>query len=179
MTSAARPSTRRSRTPCRAQGSHGRRSASAAPTPPGSTPSWATARCGRSLITWTRRFSASTATEPAARRSCCPKRTNGTLIISGNDERPFLNPALRPAEEGTSPRERPPEFGDVELLHLHQGRHGPRGAFRPRLAQHLGHAARHHLPRHAEPVLQPPALLGLRVAALRQLRPVEIDLLLR
>src|SRR5882757_7295064 len=72
-----------------------------------------------------------------------------------------------------------PQRRKVELLHP---QHGLEGAFRRGdigRIQHLLEALRHDLPREAEPVLQPAALLRVRVAARAKLFPKIIHLGLR
>ena len=68
------------------------------------------------------------------------------------------------------------ELRDVELLHA---KHRALRLRRFVILQHLGQSLRHDLPGEAISVLQPPALLCLRIAALRQLLPVVVDLVLR
>src|SRR5690348_4398592 len=68
---------------------------------------------------------------------------------------------------------------DVELLHLQHCLHG---ALRPRVVPmfvELVHEVRDDLPRHAVAILEPPALLRLRIASRGKLRPVVIDFILR
>src|SRR5687767_12171528 len=50
------------------------------------------------------------------------------------------------------------QSGDVDLLHLQHGSHDALGLGGILVAQHLRQDGRDDLPRHAEPVLEPPAL---------------------
>ena len=64
---------------------------------------------------------------------------------------------------------------DIELLHLQHGLKGSLGFCGVRISQDLGH----NLPGEAKLILQPAALLRLRIAALGQPLPVVVYLLLR
>src|SRR4029079_17019736 len=68
---------------------------------------------------------------------------------------------------------------DVELLHLQESLHDPSGLVGIRVLDQLGEDGRHDLPRHAELVLEPAALLRVLVAAGAELLPVLVDLRLR
>src|SRR6266498_3820804 len=83
------------------------------------------------------------------------------------------------SRERALPLERPLQLRDVELLHPQQRLHGPPGLLLVRIAHHLGKHGRHDLPGEAVLVLEPAALLGLRVTARGQLVPVLIHFLLR
>src|SRR5690606_9961602 len=68
------------------------------------------------------------------------------------------------------------QCGDVDLLHLQHGLHGPVGARPVGIAEQARQRARNDLPGDAEAVLQPTALAGL--PALDEPPPVVVDLLL-
>jgi hypothetical protein len=65
---------------------------------------------------------------------------------------------------------------EVDLLHLQQRRHGPLGPRAVRVADQALHHGGHDLPRHAESVLEPAALLRLGVAAFAQRVPEVVHL---
>ena len=71
------------------------------------------------------------------------------------------------------------ELGGVQLLHLEHRLHCPLRAGRRGILEQVGQETRHHLPGHAELVLEPAALLGVRVAARRELLLAIVDLVLR
>ena len=71
------------------------------------------------------------------------------------------------------------ELGGVQLLHLEHRLHCPLRAGRRGILEQVGQETRHHLPGHTELVLEPAALLGVRVAARRELLSAIVDLVLR
>src|SRR5262249_33949544 len=70
-----------------------------------------------------------------------------------------------------------PQLPDFDLLHLQHGGHDTLHFGRILVLDHLEQGARHHLPGHAELVLEPAALHFL--AARRELLPEVVHLLLR
>src|SRR5262245_39393072 len=64
------------------------------------------------------------------------------------------------------------QLGDVDLLHLQHRLHDPVGLLAVGIARHLGHEGGDDLPGEAILVLEPAALLSVRVAALAELLPV-------
>src|SRR5687767_7999468 len=82
---------------------------------------------------------------------------------------------LRPASDWF-PGGRLLELGDVDLLHAQYRFHHAFAVASSLVLEQVRHHARHDLPRDAVAVLQPTALLGLRISALRELVPVEVDL---
>jgi hypothetical protein len=68
---------------------------------------------------------------------------------------------------------------DIELLHLQHGLKGSLGFCGVRIIKQLSQDLGHNLPGEAKLILQPAALLRLRIAALGQPLPVVVYLLLR
>src|SRR5262245_62943445 len=90
-----------------------------------------------------------------------------------------MAPSVRSRRRETLSRVCALEPGDVDLLHLEHGLHHASGPLRVGVAHPLEEDAGHDLPGHAVLVLEPAALLCLRVATQGERVPVMVDLRLR
>src|SRR3954454_6853818 len=102
------------------------------------------------------------------RRSVAP--TWAAVVAMDEPGRPLYARLEIPA---VSALERRLQRGDVELLHRQKGARHTGEAFRVIRGQHLAHDGRRDLPRDAELVFQPAALLGLRIG--REPAPQIVD----